>query len=173
MKFKQNRLGVLSLIAFAALMTATVGMTFAQGSGSKKGEPTKDQKDKADHVAAELNAQALMAIKNAKVPMALLDARGPSAEWIDGATPLAHNADEKAVRKALVNRDQLIVTYCGGPECPMSQMLADNLAKLGYTNVIRFTGGLMAWEEAGFELKADKKAPGSGSKPKKPGSGSK
>lgn len=171
MNFKQNRLGVLSLIAFAALMTATVGMTFAAGSGSKKTEPTKDQKDKADHVAAELNAQALMAIKSARVPVALLDARGPSAEWIDGATPLAHNADEKAVRKALANRDQLIVTYCGGPECPMSQMLADNLAKLGYTNVIRFTGGLMAWEKAGYELEAGMK--GSGSKPKKPGSGSK
>ncbi len=173
MKFKQNRLGVLSLIAFAVLMTAMVGVTFAEGSGSKKNEPTKDQAEKQVRVAAELNAQALMAIKNAKVPMALLDARGASAQWIDGATPLEHDADEKAVRKALANRDQLIVTYCGGPECPMSQMLADHLAKLGYTNVIRFTGGLMAWEEAGYELKTEKKAPGSGSKPQQPGSGTK
>lgn len=173
MMYKRNRLRMLSVIAFAAMLVGTVGLTFAAGSGSKQGSSSKE-KDQAKHVEAELNAQALMAVKNARVPMVLLDARGPSADWIDGAKPLAHNADEKDLRRAVPSKKQLVVTYCGGPECPMSLMLADRLADMGYQNVIRFTGGATAWEQAGYELKSDeKKKPGSGSKPKKPGSGSK
>jgi len=149
--------------AFAAMVVvaAMVSVAPAQGSGSK----ADDSKDKEKiEVKAELNAEALKAVMGAKVPMVLLDARGPSDQWIDGAVPLAHDADEKALRRAAGNANRLIVTYCGGPECPMSLMLANNLAEHGYTNVIRFTGGVEAWTEAGFELKAKDDAKGSDTK---------
>lgn len=156
--------------AFAAMVivAAMVSVALAQGSGTKtagSGNKADDSKDKEKiEVKAELNAEALKAIMDAKVPVVLLDARGPSDQWIDGAVPLAHNADEKALRQAVGNPNRLIVTYCGGPECPMSLMLANNLAEHGYTNVIRFTGGIEAWTKAGFELKAKDDAKGSNSK---------
>lgn len=162
--------------AFAAMVVvaAMVSVALAQGSGTKpagSGSKADDSKDKEKfEVKAELNAEALKAIMDAKVPMVLLDARGRSEQWIDGAVPLAHNADEKAMRQAVGNPNRLIVTYCGGPECPMSLMLANNLAEHGYTHVIRFTGGVEAWTKAGFELKAKDDAKGSDTK--KPGGSS-
>lgn len=149
--------------AFAAMVVAAAMVSFvlAQGSSTK----ADDSKDKEKiEVKAELNAEALKAIMDAKVPILLLDARGPSDQWIDGAVPLAHNADEKAIRQAVGNPNRLIVTYCGGPECPMSLMLANNLAEHGYTHVIRFTGGVEAWTEAGFKMAEKEKPKGSNSK---------
>ncbi len=169
--------------AFAPMVVvaALVSVALAQGSGTKpagSGSKADNSKDKEKiEVKAELNAEALKAIMDAKVPVVLLDARGPSDQWINGAVPLAHDAEKKAIRKAVAKADQLIVTYCGGPECPMSLMLANNLAEHGYTNVIRFTGGIEAWTKAGFELKAKDDAKGSdtnkpsGSSAKPSGSG--
>jgi len=155
------------------VLAGVVTVALAQGSGSKsagsgsKNEQPEKAEDKAGdkaEVNAELNAEALKAIMGAKVPVVLLDARGPSDPSIPGATPLAHDADDKAIRRTLTNRDQLIVTYCGGPECPMSLMLANRLSGMGYANVIRFTGGVKAWTEAGFELHKKDNAAGSGTK---------
>ncbi len=150
------------------VITAMVSVALAQGSGTKPGgseSKVDDSKEKQKiEVKAELNAEALKAIVDAKVPMVLLDARGPSDQWIDGAVPLAHDADEMAIRRAVGNPNRLIVTYCGGPECPMSLMLANSLAEHGYTHVIRFTGGVEAWTKAGFELKAKDDAKGSDTK---------
>ncbi|GAB4108119.1 MAG: hypothetical protein Kow00105_14250 [Phycisphaeraceae bacterium] len=156
--------------AFAAMvvLAGVISVALAQGSGAKpSGSASKAEETKAEEkieVRAELNAQALRAIMDANVPLVLLDARGPSDQWIDGAAPLAHNADVKTIRQAVANPNQLIVTYCGGPECPMSLMLANHLAEQGYTNVIRFTGGVEAWTNAGFELKEKDGAKGSDTK---------
>jgi len=169
MLVNKSRWGVLASAALVMVLMSAVSVSLAQ-SGSKT--KPKDGEKPAHSVKAELNAQALMALKGAKVPMVLLDARGPSAEWIDGAMPMAYDADEKTAKRSLAKREQLIVTYCGGPECPMSQMLADRLAGYGYTKVIRFTGGVAAWTEAGYELKKAKDKPGKGSGSRK-GSGSK
>lgn len=153
-----------AMVVFAGVVTVALAQgsdTKPAGSASKAEEPKVVEKIE---VKAELNAEALKAIMDANVPMALLDARGPSDQWIDGAVPLAHDADEKSTRRAVANPNQLIVTYCGGPECPMSLMLANHLAEQGYTNVIRFTGGVEAWTNAGFELKEKDGAKGSDTK---------
>ena len=46
-------------------------------------------------------------------------------------------------------KETAIVTYCSGPTCPQSRAAAEKLAKLGYTNVRAFEGGLAAWKESG------------------------
>ena len=138
------------------LATGAVSLALAQGSGSRSGSSNRgEEKAKKIEVKAELNAEALKALQGARVPMILFDARGPSKEWISGAVPLLHDASDKTIRQAMTNRNRLVVTYCGGPECPMSQMLADRLATMGYENVIRFTGGLQAWEDAGYAVKKE------------------
>ncbi len=162
-----------TFLTAAALLVGGGTLVLAEGSGSKnEGSHAKESSSDAKpvEVKAELNAQALKALMDAKVPMTLLDARGPSESWIAGATPMAHDADEKALHKVVSNPHQLVVTYCGGPACPASQMLANRLAQHGYPNVIRFTGGIEAWTKA--ELPLTKKEAGSDSKPAK-GSGSK
>jgi len=158
--------------AFAAMVVvaAMVSVALAQGSGTKpagSGDKADDSKDKEKvEIKAELNAEALKAIMDAKVPIVLLDARGPSDQWIDGARPLTADADKRAIRQAVGHPGRLIVTYCDGPECPASQMLANHLAEHGYTNIIRFTGGVEAWTKAGFKM-AEKDEP-KGSNSKKP-----
>lgn len=164
--------------ALVAMMVVAcmVSVAMAQGSGSKHaGSTSKAEKAKQTEkaqVKAELNAEALKAIIDAKVPMLLLDARGESSQVIQGSVALEYDADEKTIRNIAADTNQLIVTYCGGPECPMSLMLANSLAKQGYTNVIRFTGGIETWTQAGFELNENKDSKGSATK-KPSGSSSK
>lgn len=145
------------------LAVGIISTVWAQGSDTKPGSATKEPGKMKVEVKAELNAQALKALMDAKVPVVVLDARGPSNEWIAGAVPLTHDADERAIRRALANPNQLVVTYCGGPECPLSLTLANRLAEHGYANVIRFTGGIEAWTKA--ELTLAKKDAGSDTKP--------
>lgn len=150
------------------VLVGMVSIALAQGSSTKSEGSSSKTEQKTDvekvEVKAELNAQALHAIMSAKVPMLLLDARGVSDQVIGNAVALDYDADEDAISKAATNKNQLIITYCGGPECPMSLMLANRLAAQGYTNVIRFTGGIETWTAAGFELKGKSDAKGSHTK---------
>ena len=43
-----------------------------------------------------------------------------------------------------------IVLYCGGGF--RSALAADNLRKMGYTNVASMDGGIRAWREAGYPI---------------------
>jgi rhodanese-related sulfurtransferase len=43
-----------------------------------------------------------------------------------------------------------MVLYCGGGF--RSALAADNLQKMGYTNVLSMDGGIRAWREKGFPL---------------------
>lgn len=45
-----------------------------------------------------------------------------------------------------------IITYCLGPKCIFYKQAADELAKLGYTNVMTFKGGIPDWVKAGYPL---------------------
>lgn len=54
------------------------------------------------------------------------------------------------IAKTEPKKDALIVTYCGGPQCPASKQAADKLVSLGYTNVYAYEGGLQDWKEGGL-----------------------
>ncbi len=152
------------LLAMGLVVAAMTANGFAQGSESK-GSASKDEKDKEKvEVKAVLNAQALKALQGARVPMVLLDTRGPSDQWIKGAVFVTHDADEQALHRAAPSKQQLVVTYCGGPACAASLMVANRLAELGYHNVIRFTDGVQGWKAAGYEMVA-KDSSGSASRP--------
>ena len=49
-------------------------------------------------------------------------------------------------------RDDEIVLYCTNVDCLASQVVYRLLVEHGYTNVRRYAGGLVDWEDAGLPL---------------------
>ena len=67
-----------------------------------------------------------------------------------GARHLGRGIIERDIEKMEPGKDEEIVLYCGGGF--RSALAADNLQKMGYTNVLSMAGGIKAWREAGYPL---------------------
>lgn len=83
--------------------------------------------------------------------MILVDTREDN-EWARGHLPnavhLGKGVIERDIEKAIPDKNETIVLYCGGGY--RSALAADNLQKMGYRNVISMDGGWRSWTEAGF-----------------------
>jgi rhodanese-related sulfurtransferase len=83
----------------------------------------------------------------------LVDVREES-EWAQGHLPgavhLGKGVIERDVEQAFPDKDAPLVLYCGGGY--RSALAADNLQKMGYTNVISMDGGWRGWTDAGFPV---------------------
>ncbi|HEY6194499.1 MAG TPA: rhodanese-like domain-containing protein [Candidatus Eisenbacteria bacterium] len=81
----------------------------------------------------------------------LIDVREES-EWAKGHLPSAHHMGkgiiERDIEQAIPDPDTPIVLYCGGGF--RSALTADNLQKMGYTNVVSLDGGWRGWTERGL-----------------------
>ena len=83
----------------------------------------------------------------------LIDVR-EDHEWAQGhaarAEHLGRGIIERDIEKAAPDKAAEIVLYCGGGY--RSALAADNLQKMGYTNVLSMAGGIKAWQEAGYPM---------------------
>ena len=83
----------------------------------------------------------------------LVDVREES-EWAQGHLPgavhLGKGVIERDVEQAFPDKTAPLVLYCGGGY--RSALAADNLQKMGYTNVISMDGGWRGWTDAGFPV---------------------
>jgi rhodanese-related sulfurtransferase len=83
----------------------------------------------------------------------LVDVREES-EWAAGHLPkaihLGKGIIERDVEEKIPDHNAQIVLYCGGGF--RSALAADNLQKMGYTNVISMDGGWRGWKEAGHPV---------------------
>ena len=70
----------------------------------------------------------------------------PGSRWV----PLDGITAESAAK--LAAKDETIVVYCGGPQCPQSRQAAEKLASLGYEKVFAYEGGIQDWVEAGLPV---------------------
>jgi rhodanese-related sulfurtransferase len=81
----------------------------------------------------------------------LVDVREES-EWARGHIPnaihLGKGIIERDIEKAIPEKGATVVLYCGGGF--RSALAADNLQKMGYSNVISMDGGWRDWTQAGF-----------------------
>ena len=83
----------------------------------------------------------------------LVDVREDS-EWAAGHLPKAEHIGkgviERDIETKIPDTRAEIVLYCGGGY--RSALAADNLQKMGYTNVISMDGGFRGWKEAGHMI---------------------
>jgi len=63
-----------------------------------------------------------------------------------GATNLGRGVIERDITGKFPDKDAELILYCGGGY--RSALAADNLQKMGYTNVLSMAGGWTAWTEA-------------------------
>ena len=83
----------------------------------------------------------------------LVDVREES-EWakdhLPGAIHLGKGIIERDIDQKVPDPDTPLVLYCGGGF--RSALAADNLQKMGYTNVVSMDGGIRDWREKGYPL---------------------
>ncbi len=83
----------------------------------------------------------------------LIDVREES-EWANGHLPgaihLGKGIIERDIETRIPDTATPMILYCGGGF--RSALAADNLQKMGYTNVISMDGGFRGWKEAGLTI---------------------
>ncbi len=83
----------------------------------------------------------------------LIDVREESEyanDHLPGAIHLGKGIIERDIEERVPALDSPIVLYCGGGY--RSALAADNLQKMGYTNVLSMDGGIRGWRERRFPL---------------------
>lgn len=71
---------------------------------------------------------------------------------LPGALNLPHDVPDTDILKALPDRATEIITYCANRPCANSEILAERLVELGYTNVFDFYDGKEGWVKSGRHL---------------------
>ena len=79
-------------------------------------------------------------------PMYYADAHLP------GAINIPHTEVRELAPALLPDLDAAIVTYCSNTACRNSEIAANQLRALGYTNVRKYAEGKQDWTEAGLAV---------------------
>ena len=83
----------------------------------------------------------------------LIDVREESEfakDHLPGAVHLGKGIIERDIETRVSDPKTELVLYCGGGF--RSALAADNLQKMGYTNVISMDGGIREWREKNYPL---------------------
>ncbi|MGA9354289.1 MAG: rhodanese-like domain-containing protein [Terriglobales bacterium] len=105
----------------------------------------------------ETTADEIKARIDRKDKFVLVDVREDreyDADHIVGAVHMGKGIIERDVEAKYPALDTELVLYCGGGF--RSALAADNLQKMGYTNVISMDGGIREWREKGYPLEKGK-----------------
>ena len=69
---------------------------------------------------------------------------------VKGAVHMSKGTVERDIESKYPDKSTTLVLYCGGGF--RSALVADNLQKMGYTNVVSMDGGIREWREKGYPL---------------------
>lgn len=75
-------------------------------------------------------------------------------EMIPGSRHIPVDKLGDALKNSSLAKDANIIVYCAGPKCPASKMAAEQMEKLGYSNVTKFEGGIEDWKKAGYDVES-------------------
>jgi rhodanese-related sulfurtransferase len=101
----------------------------------------------------EVTIDEVKAKLDRKEKFVLIDVREESeyaADHLPGAIHLGKGIIERDVEDRVPDQSTPLVLYCGGGF--RSALAADNLQKMGYTQVLSMDGGIRGWREKGFTL---------------------
>lgn len=97
--------------------------------------------------ASVTDLQAMLKSKD----FVLLNVHIPFAGNIPGTDlSIPYNEIEQNLSQLPTDKNAKIILYCRSGR--MSEIAAEKLVSLGYTNVWNIKGGMVDWEQAGFEL---------------------
>ncbi|MDQ3804697.1 MAG: rhodanese-like domain-containing protein [Acidobacteriota bacterium] len=96
------------------------------------------------------------ALERVRAGARLVDVR-EDREWEQGrargAEHLGRGVIERDIETRVPDRGAELILYCGGGY--RSALAADNLRRMGYTNVFSLAGGWKAWREAGAPVEGE------------------
>ncbi|PAU75532.1 rhodanese-like domain-containing protein [Halomonas salipaludis] len=70
-------------------------------------------------------------------------------QWhLPNAVNINHDQVRQLAPELLPNKQAMIVVYCASATCRNSDMVANQLEAMGYTDVAIYKGGKAEWEEA-------------------------
>ena len=101
----------------------------------------------------ETNVEEVRARMDRGDRFVLIDVREESEytkDHLPGALHLGKGVIERDIEAKVPQTDAPLVLYCGGGF--RSALAADNLQKMGYTNVLSMDGGVRGWREKGYPL---------------------
>jgi rhodanese-related sulfurtransferase len=109
--------------------------------------------DEAKKRVRETNVDAVKTRMDRGDKFVLVDVREESEfakDHLPGAIHLGKGIIERDIEARVPELNTELVLYCGGGF--RSALAADNLQKMGYSNVISMDGGIRDWREKGFPL---------------------
>jgi len=122
------------LLAVGCQSRTVTGETISVGSGSYK-QVTADELD------------TMLANKD----FVLINVHIPFAGNIPGTNrSIPYDVIEQNPAKLPADKDAKIVLYCRSGR--MSQIAAEELVALGYTSIWDLQGGMVEWEQAGYDI---------------------
>jgi rhodanese-related sulfurtransferase len=101
----------------------------------------------------ETNVDEIKARMDRGQKFILIDVREESEfakDHLPGAIHMGKGVIERDIESRVPDTGTSLVLYCGGGF--RSALAADNLQKMGYTNVLSMDGGIRGWREKGFPL---------------------
>lgn len=101
----------------------------------------------------ELNVDDVKGKLDSGEKFLLVDVREESEfakDHLPNAIHLGKGVIERDIEERVPDTSAPLILYCGGGF--RSALAADNLQKMGYTNVISMDGGIRVWREKGFPL---------------------
>ncbi len=114
--------------------------------------------DDAKKRVRETNVDAVKARIDRSEKVLLIDVREESEfakDHLPGAMHLGKGVIERDIEARVPELNTEMILYCGGGF--RSALAADNLQKMGYTNVISMDGGIRDWREKGYPLETARK----------------
>jgi len=109
--------------------------------------------DDAKTRVRETNVDQVKARMDRGERLLIVDVREESEfakDHLPGAIHLGKGIIERDIEARVPEFNAELILYCGGGF--RSALAADNLQKMGYTNVISMDGGIRDWREKGYPL---------------------